>query len=64
MFEWSTFLGTSDLDFITCLDADEDGNIYAAGGTCSYDFPVPNGQYTLFNAGDNQSPHPLLKIKR
>jgi len=40
---YSTYLGGSDLDFITGLDVDSSGAAYVCGETWSADFPVTSG---------------------
>ena len=51
--QYSTFLGGNDGDEATGLGVDADGDIYVAGGTSSYDFPVLNAlQPTKAGYGD------------
>ncbi len=41
-FLYSTYLGGADSDFSPVLAVDRGGNLYAAGSTKSYDFPMKN----------------------
>src|SRR5881628_2830634 len=49
---FSTFLGGSQSESVSDIVVDAQGNIYAAGGTGSADFPVTPGAFdTTFNGG-------------
>lgn len=48
---FSTFLGGSENEWIESVDIDEAGNIYAAGGTRSLDFPLVNPYQTEMLGG-------------
>ncbi len=51
---WSTFLGGSGMDAIYSVKIDSEGNVFAAGGSNSMDFPITVGtiKTTKPNAGD------------
>ena len=49
---WGAFIGGSGYDAAHTLKFDGDGNIYAAGGTSSINFPVTAGVYQGTLAGD------------
>ncbi len=42
---WSTFIGGTNYDFASGIDLDEEGNIYIAGWTWSWDLPITKGCY-------------------
>ncbi|PKL77631.1 MAG: hypothetical protein CVV25_14100, partial [Ignavibacteriae bacterium HGW-Ignavibacteriae-4] len=50
---WSSYLGGSNNDEITNVQADKDGNIYVLGFTKSTNYPTTNGAYQKSNGGDN-----------
>ena len=51
---FSTFLGGSQSESVSDIVVDAQGNIYAAGGTGSADFPVTPGAFdTTFNGGSS-----------
>jgi hypothetical protein len=50
--EWGAFLGGSGYDASHTIKLDKDGNLYAAGGTTSTNFPVTLGAYQSAFAGD------------
>jgi len=48
---YSSYLGTTDLDAIECIDHDSQGNIILCGETDSPSFPVTIGAYQTINRG-------------
>ena len=40
-----TYIGGSDEDWARCVTVDNSGNVYIAGWTCSYNFPVTTNAY-------------------
>lgn len=48
---WGTYLGGLGNDGVMSLTLDDQGNVFAAGGTSSLDYPVTNQSYQSQNAG-------------
>lgn len=48
---WSAFIGGSEADASHTIKLDQAGNIFLAGGTASYNFPVTVGTYQTNHAG-------------
>ncbi|MCB0774621.1 MAG: hypothetical protein KDB93_14745 [Flavobacteriales bacterium] len=48
---WSTYVGGTGDDELTCVETDEDGNAYVCGHSLAFDFPVDpgNSHYAPFN---------------
>ncbi len=47
----STHLGGTSLDYSNAIEVDQNGDIYVAGKTKSFDFPVTSGAYQTVNKG-------------
>ncbi len=54
--EWSSYLGGSHDDAIYSIELNDSGEVYVAGGTVSYNFPVSNGAYQMsFQGGSTDA---------
>jgi len=51
--QFSTFIGTSDYDYVNDVALDAEGNIYLVGTTWSTDFPTTAGSYRPWHTGGN-----------
>lgn len=51
---YSTYIGSSDFDYINGLAVDPSGNVYVAGGTGATDFPLLNPLQSTFGGGGEQ----------
>jgi len=49
--QYSTYLGGSGYDGLTAIEVDDDGYVYASGGTYSFDFPATPGTYDNVSSG-------------